>query len=303
MTDHHTGTFEYWPGPMEGISHPGFVRCVNKLHLTRRWMTPFLRISGNVPSSGKIRKFLAPFMESEVPVVCQLMGTDPAKLAETAAIAIDCKVAGINLNCGCPSKRVVKGGAGGGILGTPDLMREISEKIKSRIGETEFSLKIRSGWHDWHEMESFLPPLLADGCVDKLFFHYRTTDEAYLPVQEKESRFLTASQLCTGIPLVLNGDLSDDKTLLPLLKKCQAAGAMFARSWLRDPFMLCRLQNECDIPADQGREKFFSTLLTMPLSAGEKIEAAKMIWGINSVRFREMTVQIQSAEADPCSKR
>ena len=106
--------FEVWPGPMEGVSRPEFVRAVNHLKLVKRWMTPFLRVTDTCYKEKKIKEFLQPYLESKLPVTAQVMGTNPEVLAELACRCLDCGAVGINLNCGCPSKRVISGGAGGG---------------------------------------------------------------------------------------------------------------------------------------------------------------------------------------------
>ena len=64
MSHYHTP--EIWPGPMEGVGEATFVRAVNSLRLTERWMTPFLRLSNQLPKRGKLEKFIAPFAESDL---------------------------------------------------------------------------------------------------------------------------------------------------------------------------------------------------------------------------------------------
>ena len=102
---------EFWPGPMEGVMTPALLRAAAELNLVQRWMTPFLRVTG-VPKRKHLEAFLAPFA-GEIPVTMQLMGTDPAAVAATAAAAAAIGVKAFNLNFGCPSRQVTSGGAGG----------------------------------------------------------------------------------------------------------------------------------------------------------------------------------------------
>ena len=112
---------EIWPGPMEGVGKAEFVRTVNAMRLTERWMTPFLRLSETMPSDAVLRRFAAAYFASQVPVTIQLMGTSPQLLGQCAARLLELTpAAGINLNFGCPSSRVVKHGAGGGMLKQPE---------------------------------------------------------------------------------------------------------------------------------------------------------------------------------------
>lgn len=278
--------YEFWPGPLEGVCRREFIRAADSLQLVEKWMTPFLRVSEAAVPLKNIREFLAPYSESGVPVYAQIMGVDPLKLAETARRLLDCQVAGINLNCGCPSRRVVNGGAGGGMLKTPDLLRKACAEIKAAIAPKEFSLKCRAGFADFHEVEHFLPPLIADGTIDKFFFHCRTVAEQYAPVPDSAKRFELAAQLRGKVPLILNGDLDDSAHSMALLLKCDAQGAMFARNWMRDPYLLRRLAGLPAPDAETGRERFFATLLAENPARGERLEVARMLWGANSEKFR-----------------
>ena len=286
---------EFWPGPMEGLSKSGFIKSVNALQLVRRWMTPFLRVSETPVSAKEIRKYVAPFAASGLPVVLQLMGHSPEKLAATAKNALGCGVAGINLNCGCPSKRVVRKTSGGGSLSDIENLRDIINFVKDSIGDLALSIKIRSGIDDYREMEEFLPRLLADGAVDKIFFHCRTVKEAYEPIADPESRFKLAGVLAGTTPLVINGDLDDSPRSFELIKISGAIGAMFARNWMRDPFLLRRLEKETAPEVEDGRKLFFANLQKNDLPTGNQIEIARMMWGEKSENFRVLLKNFREA--------
>ncbi len=282
--------YEFWPGPLEGVCREEFIRTANALQLVDRWMTPFLRISEAVAAPKALRLFLDPYLRSGVPVYAQIMGVDPVKLAETARRLVDLGVAGINLNCGCPSRRVVNGGAGGGMLKTPDLLRKVCAEIKTAIAPVEFSLKCRAGFAEC-EVATFLPPLIADGTIDKLFFHCRTVVEQYRMIPDAAERFRLAASLRNQVPLILNGDLDDSPQLEKLLISCSAQGAMFARSWMRDPYLLRRLAGQSAPDAESGRERFFAELVKQAPARGELLEVARMLWGVESEKFRALLTQ------------
>lgn len=277
---------EFWPGPMEGVAKPEFVRCVNHLKLVSRWMTPFLRVSENPIPAKQIKKFLSPFVDGGIPVVLQLMGNNAAKLAETAKNALACDIAGINLNCGCPSKRVVRKTSGGGTLSDIDNLQKIIFCVKEQIGDLELSIKSRSGIDDYREVEDFLPKLLATGAIGKIFFHCRTVKEGYSPIGDPAERFRLAGEISGTIPLIINGDLDDSQKSFSLIEIADASGAMFARNWMRDPFLLRRLENEKSPDPETGRKLFLLELEKHEMSVGNQIETAKFMWGENSAEFR-----------------
>ena len=277
-----------WPGPMEGVSQEAFVRTVNQLHLTDRWMTPFLRISQTPFKSAKVKAFLAPYTAGNVPVTAQLMGPCPEPLAETARQFIALGAAGINLNCGCPSSRVVSGNAGGGALRDIDQLCRVVENIRKSIGnDIPFSVKMRTGYSSPGEMRQLLPRL-ADAGADCFFIHYRTVQEQYRPVPGRTERLKEAVEIAAAIPVIINGNIADVNDGKSLLAQTGAAGIMIARGFLRDPWLLKRF-NDCSVPSpDEGRKIFFETLKESGAKGGNLIELAKLIWGTDSDYFRSL---------------
>ena len=125
--------FEVWPGPMEGIGKGGFVNAVNHLELVDRWMTPFFRLSQELPRRSKMASFISVFQPDKIPVCVQLMGVDPVLLGEAAVCFAELGATEINLNFGCPSSRVVSGGAGGGALKSPDKLADFCRIVRKQL--------------------------------------------------------------------------------------------------------------------------------------------------------------------------
>jgi len=283
---------EVWPGPMEGVAILPFVEAVNALGLVPRWMTPFFRVSDHRPKMRKLREFLAPFAAGNVPVHAQIMGTEPELLGAVAADFLALGAASVNLNFGCPSKRVTGGDAGGGALRRPQLMRQILFSVRKAIGDQAvLSVKLRAGYASAKEMETLLPLLLEEGRVNQIFFHYRTVAEGYLPVPGREERFQRARELLPGLPLILNGDVSTVEEGETLCRRFAASGVMIARPWMRDPYLLRRFADPAAPGAEEGRERFFAALESAGIDRGAKLELARMLWGADSLRFRALLPQ------------
>ena len=280
--------FEVWPGPMEGVSRPEFVRAVNHLHLVSMWMTPFLRVSDSCYKSKKIKEFLAPYLESGLPVTAQIMGNKPEILAELAVKCMESGACGININCGCPSRRVISGLAGGGMLKDRENMLKAVREIRKALGEnTLFSVKMRSGFSSSEEMSVLIPELAAAG-ADKFFIHYRTVQEQYSAVPGRLERFITAVTAASPLPVIINGDISSVSEGCDLIARTGAAGVMIARSFMHDPWLLARFADPASPDPETGRKVFFETLENFNISGGNRIELAKMIWGADSGIFRDM---------------
>ena len=284
-------SYEVWPGPMEGVAQEAFVRTANELRLIERWMTPFCRLSCALPHTGKLRNFLAPFAAGNLPVTVQLMGVDPELTAAAATIFADLGAAGINLNFGCPSNRVTAGNAGGGAWKHPDdILRICAACRKVLPPQVPLSIKCRAGWDDPAAVNTLLPKLAADALADKIFFHYRTVSEHYssAPLLCREQRFQAAVMAAAPLPVILNGDISTAAEADALVKCCGGAGVMCARTWMRDPWLLRRIAGNDAPDPEQGREDFFAAFLQTAPPPGAKLELARMLWGSNSLRFREL---------------
>lgn len=281
--------FEIWPGPMEGIGKGGFIAAVNQLKLIPRWMTPFVRLSQELPRRSKLKEFYSAFAAAEVPVCVQLMGVDPVLLAQAGSVFMELGAESLNLNFGCPSSRVTSGKAGGGALKAPEMLKWFCAKVKDGLPpETSLSVKLRCGWEDPEEMEKILPSIVQSGAVSKIFFHYRTVKELYFPLpnEERIKRFKRAVELADGIPVVINGDISSVDEAAALVEECRSAGVMIARPWLRDPWLLRRF-SEVDAPdAESGRQIFFDTAIANKVPKGGLLELARMLWGTDHPRFK-----------------
>ncbi len=281
----------YLPGPMEGVMREYFVRAANELKLFPCWITPFFRFSDALPRTKHLAEFIRPFMEGEIPVTVQIMGTDPAILAAGAEIFAGLGAAGIDINCGCPSRQVTGGGAGGGMLRTPDRILQCAEAVKNAIGPLPLSIKMRTGFQSPDEMEYLLPRLASSGTLAFATVHFRTVREQYLPVAGREARWAKAVKLAAGLPLVLNGDMNTVQELNDIPARLNAAGAMSARGILRDPCLLRRAAGLEAPDAEEGRHIFYRTVRECAaggLSTGQAIELTNFMWGQDNPYFREL---------------
>lgn len=282
------GTFEVWPGPMEGVASPAFVRAVNALDLVSVWMTPFIRLSSALPRRSKLAAFLAPFLESRKPVTAQLMGTNAELLAECAKVCLELGAVAINLNFGCPSRRVVNGGAGGGALKDPERAAELLAAVGSLLPGVPLSVKMRAGFAKFSEIGAILPRFVETGAAEKFLVHCRAVKEQYRPIPDRDDRFSTVMRLGAGARIVLNGDLADAVDARTVVRNTGCAGVMCARFWMRDPFLLRRIEGRTVPDPAEGRELFYRELVRAGVGGGALIELVRMLYGADHPRFREL---------------
>ena len=279
---------EVWPGPMEGVASAEFVRAANALGVVPRWMTPFIRLSSGVPGKRKTEAFLAPFLEGGVPVTAQLMGTDAALIARAAELCLELGAAGIDLNFGCPSRRVVNGGAGGGILRDPGRAAALLAAVGKALPDVPLSVKMRTGFVKFDEFGDLFSRLRDTGAAQKFFIHYRTVKELYRDVPFRNARFDRIAGIASGVPLILNGDISSADEARELAGRTRCAGVMCARTWMRDPFLLRRIEGKNVPDPAAGRERFYAELLHAGVGGGARIELAKLLFGADDPHFLEL---------------
>ena len=282
----------FFPGPMEGVMTPLFCRTFHHLHLTAGWLTPYYRVTTNLPRDKKLKKFIQPYMENGLPVIVQLMGTNASLLTEVAERMVILGAKGINLNFACPSKQVLKSKAGGALLQNIPLMVEILHSIKNVLPEVSLSVKIRCGFENWQESENIIPALIETTSLDFIGVHFRTVKENYSFVPQGVERLKRIVALANNVPIIGSGDVFTDEDAQNLLK-LGCAGAMIARGVLRNPFLVHNLQQteKNILSSEKGRQCFFKTLQKTAeydktlYSRAKFIEYASMMWGVNSKQF------------------
>jgi tRNA-dihydrouridine synthase len=281
--------FEIWPGPMEGVGSAQFVKTVNHLKLVDKWMTPFLRISSTIPKLKLIEELINPFLSGNVPVTLQIMGNNPSMLEETAKLASKLPIVGINLNAGCPSKRVCSNGAGGGLWKNPTLIKELLLAIKNGAPNLEVSLKTRLGINNPEESYDILANLAQSNACDKYFIHYRTVNELYNPAPNREARLKKAVEILKNYPCIVNGNINSVEDGTKLLETTASSGIMCARFWVQDPWLLKRFDPNNNAPdSELGRKEFFQCFCSFNVPKGAKLEIAKMLWGVKSKEFTSL---------------
>ena len=278
-------TIEVWPGPMEGVASAAFTAAANSLRLVPRWMTPFIRLSAALPGKKTLREFMKPFFAGGVPVTAQLMGTDAELISRCAGACLELGAVGINLNFGCPSRRVVNGGAGGGALRDPRRAADLLAQVGESLPGVPLSVKMRTGWESFAEFDGIVAGLLATGAAQKFFVHHRTVKEMYRDVPDRMERFRRIGSVCGDVSLILNGDVGSAEEAREIVKSAGAAGVMCARGWMRDPYLLRRIEGG-DVPdPETGRELFYAELVRSGVAGGALIEAAKMLYGADHPRL------------------
>lgn len=278
---------------MEGVMSPLFCATAAALDLLPEMITPFLRISQDIPRIGKIRKWLKPLIIQGKPLTVQLMGDSPENLLKAAKLLRAEGVASFNLNFACPSGQVIRSGAGGALLKNPGQMRRIASVIRESMPDTALSVKLRIGFLSPAEY-SDIAAAFEGLNLNFMAVHFRTVSEGYRKITDGLDRIRNAV-LKSPAPVIGNGDIMTVADAQLMLKETGCAGVMCARGLLRDPFLLRRLKEQEAPAAEVGRRIFYRNALEIAESAPEKywsrpqlIELARFIWGVSSPEFQRI---------------
>ena len=186
---------------------------------------------------------LLDYDESERPITFQLFGNDADDLAEGARIAQDLGPDLIDLNMGCPAKKIVSGGGGSALLREPDLAKQILKKMRAVL-KIPFTVKMRSGWDKEYDEAIHIAKIAQDSGVDAITLHARTNEQGYKG--SANWKLIKAFRENLSIPVIGNGDVSNKEGIHRMLKETGCDAVMVGRAAISAPWIFKSYLTESD---------------------------------------------------------
>ncbi len=240
---------------MAGISTPIFRQlCEEKgASLTVTEMISARALSmGNQKTIGLLRKG-----GGEKNVAAQIFGARPRDLSAAAAQVEEAGFKAVDVNMGCPVRKVVGTGAGAALARTPALAAEIVAAIRDRIS-IPVTAKIRSGWNHDQINAPELAARLEKAGLAALFVHARTRDQGYSG--HADWQVIADVVSAVNIPVVGNGDVKNGPSALRMLDETGCQGIMVGRAALGNPWIFseiaCALNAGRPFAPPDRRERF-----------------------------------------------
>jgi len=141
------------------------------------------------------------------PISVQIAGAEPAMMAEAARYNVDRGAQIIDINMGCPAKKVCNVAAGSALLQNEPLVVRIVEAVVGAVGDrVPVTLKIRTGWNRENRNALRVARMVEDAGISMLTIHGRTRADLYHGDAEYET--IAAVKATIGIPVVANGDIT-----------------------------------------------------------------------------------------------
>ncbi len=178
--------------------------------------------------------------EGEVePIAVQIAGADPAMMAEAARYNVDNGAQIIDINMGCPAKKVCNVAAGSALLQNEPLVQRIVEAVVAAVGTgpdaVPVTLKIRTGWDREHKNAVTVARLAEAAGISMLTVHGRTRADLYHGDAEYET--IAAVKAAVGIPVVANGDIASPAKAKAVLDATGADALMIGRAAQGRPWL------------------------------------------------------------------
>ena len=173
------------------------------------------------------------------PVAVQIAGSDPEQLALAAQACVDRGAQIIDINMGCPAKKVCRKLAGSALMKDEKLVEDILTSVVAAV-DVPVTLKIRTGWDPEHKNGSVIARIAEDAGIQSLAVHGRTRACRYKGDAEYETIARIKESL--SIPVLANGDLTTPEKSLEFLRLTNADGLMIGRGAQGRPWIFRELK-------------------------------------------------------------
>jgi tRNA-dihydrouridine synthase B len=179
-------------------------------------------------------KDMALFDPSEHPVAAQIFGRDPGEMADAARFIEDRGADIIDINMGCPVKKILKSGSGVQLMREPDLARVIVRDVVKAV-RCPVTVKFRLGWSEEETNYLELGKIFEEEGAAALTLHPRTRLQGFAGTADIAAIGKLAGSV--GIPIIGSGDVSDGESARLMLAETGCAGVMIGRGALGKPWI------------------------------------------------------------------
>jgi tRNA-dihydrouridine synthase B len=227
---------------MAGVTDTVFRRFIRNLGGCGLIMTEFTSADGVLRKKDQKAKRYLHFYEDEHPISAQLFGSDPQVMAEAARMVEGLGFDIVDLNLGCPAKKVVKCNGGSGLLRDLPAIGRIFEAVRAAV-KVPFTVKFRAGWSD-DEIVCVELARMAESCgLAAVALHARTREQGYSGQARWE--WIAAIKDAVKIPVIGNGDIRTPEDACAMVAQTGCDAVMIGRTAPSNPWIFRQIEQYC----------------------------------------------------------
>ncbi len=249
-------TFSKYPvflAPMEDVTDISF-RLLCKEFGADMVYTEFISSDALIRHVNKTKAKLE-VAEEERPVVMQIYGKDPETMAEAARICRSAKPDIIDLNFGCPVKKIAAKGAGAGMLRNPELMLDITRSVVKAV-DIPITVKTRLGWDMDNLIITDLAEQLQDCGIAALTIHGRTRSQMYTGEADWTLIGEVKNNPRIHIPIIGNGDITSPEKAKEAFNRYGVDAVMVGRASIGAPWIFREIKHYLETGEQLPKESF-----------------------------------------------